>query len=312
MLYCFKPVNGKIEQLSMEKIVRGCWIDATDPTDDEIIFLSQITKIPEEDLKMPLDEEERPRIEEADDFTMIVYRAPFVHKEEEEIEISTAPVGIFLTAKYVITIHLHHTKYLEYLVERGKNENVLSSLSFFVIRVLNEITKRYFNIIRRIEKDVDEIENAISEGSGTVGIDRIINTRKILIYFHRALIANRAVVIIGIETGIRFIDRKYTEKFKDLHTETIQLIEMSGTYRDILAGSLDAYYYRASDAANQSVKILTVITAILSVPALIIGLYGMNVKLPFENHPFAFGIILIMSLVSSWITYLIFNRKKWI
>ena len=59
-------------------------------------------------------------------------------------------------------------------------------------------------------------------------------------------------------------------------------------------------------------KILTLITIILSIPVVFSSLYGMNVKLPFQESPFAFLIVIGSSLVLALIGILIFIRNKWL
>jgi magnesium transporter len=59
-------------------------------------------------------------------------------------------------------------------------------------------------------------------------------------------------------------------------------------------------------------KYLTAVTAVLLVPMLITGLYGMNVALPLQKHSQAFWIITGMLVISSMITLFFFYNKKWI
>ncbi|MBI5061785.1 MAG: hypothetical protein HZB67_05740, partial [Candidatus Aenigmarchaeota archaeon] len=127
MLKAFTTLNGKLKEVQIEHVGKELetrtknyfWIDATEPNVSELHELSKIAKIPIEDLNMCLDEEERPRIEQTEGYQLIIYRAPYVHREKSDIEILTSPIGIFLTKECTITVHLHHTRYLEDVVERG-------------------------------------------------------------------------------------------------------------------------------------------------------------------------------------------------
>jgi len=59
-------------------------------------------------------------------------------------------------------------------------------------------------------------------------------------------------------------------------------------------------------------KTLTLITIILTIPVLFSSLYGMNVKLPFQDHPLAFFIVIGTSFILSLMAIFIFVRKKWL
>jgi magnesium transporter len=79
--------------------------------------------------------------------------------------------------------------------------------------------------------------------------------------------------------------------------------------RDVLSNMLDAYASIVSNNLNIVMKFLTSVSIILSFSVLITSFYGMNVALPFQNHPFAFFYILIAS-VASFIFLYMFSRKK--
>lgn len=295
MMKFFKPVKGKIAE--SERLEKKCWIDCVEPSEEELKKLSRIAKIPLEDLKMPLDEEERSRIEVAKRFLMVIYRVPYTHREKEEAEILTAPMGIFITPDYVITIHLYHTRVLHNIIERGKKESLLKDFSYFTTEVLFEITKRYFQILRGIDQELEELEDEIK--AKKADLNRIADIRKLLVYFHRALIANRVVILTLTEKTIKFFE-KDVEKLRDLHTETFQLIEMSGTYRDIVIGMLEFHESKTSTSMRDTMKIMTMVVSIL---AILIILSNMNLvffypgSLPFFLLYIITGIIIFISLM---------------
>jgi len=108
------------------------------------------------------------------------------------------------------------------------------------------------------------------------------------------------------------MDEENENLFEDIITESKQAIEMANVYSDILSGMMDAFASIISNNLNIVMKILTLITIILSIPVVFSSLYGMNVKLPLQESPFAFFIVLVISLLLSFIGILIFVKKKWI
>ncbi len=108
------------------------------------------------------------------------------------------------------------------------------------------------------------------------------------------------------------MDEENETLFEDIITESKQAIEMANVYSDILSGMMDAFASIISNNLNIVMKILTLITIILTIPVLFSSLYGMNVKLPLQDNPLAFFIILGLSFVLSLMAMLIFFKKKWI
>ena len=91
------------------------------------------------------------------------------------------------------------------------------------------------------------------------------------------------------------------EILEDAIIENRQAIEMAQIYRDILNGTMDAYASIISNNLNGVMKTLTAITIVLAVPTMISSFWGMNVKLPFENNPFGFVIMIILAVVTTLI-----------
>ncbi|MFH1630972.1 MAG: CorA family divalent cation transporter [Candidatus Aenigmatarchaeota archaeon] len=235
MLKCFKQTNGKISEISIDGISKNCWIDCTEPTDSELKTLSKITDIPLGELKLCLDEEERPRIDFGKDYCLIIYRAPYVKKEEDEIEVLTSPIGIFVKKNFVVTVHLHHTKYLEDILERGKSGEFLwQNPSRFLLRTLSSITERYMLALKRIEDEIEKVEERDIDHIFHNPDRDIMSTKKTLTFFHRSLLADRVVLISIIEKKNPFIDQSLVESFGDLNVETLQLIDTSIIYKDVI------------------------------------------------------------------------------
>ena len=132
-----------------------------------------------------------------------------------------------------------------------------------------------------------------------------------MIFFHKALIGNREV-LTGIEKEfLREIKGANLRRFRYLYNDVTQLIEMVGTHREVLTGTLDIYLTSVSNNMNEVMKRLTVITSFILIPTLISGIYGMNFKGMDEfNWPygqfFAYGMMFISTLA----VFFYFKKNK--
>ena len=70
MLRIFSSINGQVEQI--EKPENGSWLCLSEPTDVELATVASQTGIDLADLRAPLDDEERSRVDVEDDYTMII------------------------------------------------------------------------------------------------------------------------------------------------------------------------------------------------------------------------------------------------
>ena len=88
-------------------------------------------------------------------------------------------------------------------------------------------------------------------------------------------------------------------------------MEMANIYREILSSVSDTYEAIISNNLNITMKILTSITIIFSIPTMVSSFMGMNVDLgSIASMKYAFIILLIISLVISVIIAVIFRKKK--
>ena len=63
---------------------------------------------------------------------------------------------------------------------------------------------------------------------------------------------------------------------------------------------------------NKTIKLLTAIMILFSIPTMISSLYGMNVPLPFEAKPYMFSILLTIIIFFSLVCGYLFRRRKWL
>ena len=90
-----------------------------------------------------------------------------------------------------------------------------------------------------------------------------------------------------------------------------QGLEMAHIYTNILSSTLDAFASIISNNLNNIMKRLTSITIVLSLPALVTSIYGMNVPIPYANSTHAFYIPIILSLLVSVVISWYFMKRKW-
>ena len=101
------------------------------------------------------------------------------------------------------------------------------------------------------------------------------------------------------------------ELLEDVGIENRQAVDMCNIYRDILSGTMDAYASIISNNVNSIMKLLTVITLIISIPTLFASLWGMNTGVPFEGQKYGFYVVTGISLIIAGVAgYYLLRTKK--
>ena len=308
-------VAGSLNDLGS---VAKCWVDCINPSQKELKEISERAKINLHILKETLDKRERPKVIDLENYSLIVVRAPWV----EHDHIRTTPICIFISKNKnnVITITLKETHSIMKISEMVKTNKIdlhNNGLSFFVYRLLDEVLETYFYIMDTLEEKIDKIEDRVVSEPDKVSVKNIFSVKKTLIFFHKALTANREVIASIEKEYVAHIDKKNVKRFRTLYDDVTQLIDTEGTYRDILTGTLDIYLTSVSNNLNQVMKTLTIVASFVLIPTLISGIYGMNFNInsPFNMPELAwkYGYFFALGLMalSITLTYIFFKRKGW-
>ena len=321
MLKVYSFQKGAVTEASPKDLatISVCWADCTAPSEEELKLISENTNIALDELNEALDQEERPKVSDLENYSLIIVRTPW----DENGVVSTLPIAIFIskTKNNVVTLSLQETKAIKRIKELLKINKVElheKGVGFFTYSLIDEMLSEYFTIIDRIEETIDEIEEEVVQRPGKRTIEKIFAIKKTLIFFHRALTANREVISAIEKEYITQIDKKNIKRFRNLYNDAIQLIDTETTYRDILTGTLDIYLSSISNNLNQVVKTLTVITAFVLVPTLIAGIYGMNftnaspLNMPELHWKYGYFFALSLMVLSTAGMYWFFKRKGWV
>jgi len=321
MLRVYKFQKGGVKAGSLDDLssTSKCWAECINPTKKELKSISEKAKISLNELKKVLDEEERPKVSDLENYSVIIVRTPWIHEDE----ILTTPVSIFISKNKnnVITITLKEVnsiKNIKQYIAIKKFDIYEKGISFFTYRLLDEVLDTYFSILDNLEEKIDYIEDRVVEKPDKMTVEHIFSVKKTLIFFQRSLTANREVITAIEKEYVVNIDKKNIKRFGALYNDVTQLIEMVGTYRDILTGTLDIYLSSTSNNLNQVMKTLTIVASFVLIPTLISGIYGMNFSrnspynMPELYWQYGYFFALGLMLFSVIATYVFFRRKGWL
>lgn len=163
MIRIFKTIDGKIHQV--EEASEGCWLALTDPTATEIFEVARKYHIEVDDLRAPLDEEERSRIEVEDDYTLIIVDTPILEERGEKDWYGTIPLSIIVTDEIIITVCLEDTSVLGRFMD-GRVRNFYTYMKTrFILQILYKNASMFLHYLRIIDKKSEEVEEKLQEST---------------------------------------------------------------------------------------------------------------------------------------------------
>lgn len=291
---------------------KGNWINMVSPTEEEIAEVCKNVNIEENFIRYALDNEEKARIdiEDEDNTVLFIIDVPVRERERDSIIYSTMPIGIiFVRDDYFITVSLNKNQIIENLENKLKNI-ITYKKSRLLLQIFYSNAEMYLNLLKKINKETEIAEYILKNSMKNKELLKLLSLEKSLVYFTTSLKSNEVVMEKTMRGKIVKLYEEDEDLLEDSIIENKQAIEMSKIYSDILTGTMDAYASIISNNLNGVMKFLTSITIILAIPTMLASYWGMNVKVPLENNPYAFYIILLVSVIIAIIVTLWLNKKN--
>ena len=304
--YYYKSIRSdKLEEI--EKFQKGAWVHAENPTKDEIETLIKVHKLDEGLVADALDEDEMPRLEREDDQVYIYVRAAVALPEGA---FDTIPLLIVYTPESIITITLKKLPHFAQFFG-GKLEFATTQRTRFMLQILHQIAEQYDKYITTTGKQIKAIRNRLRghEIRNKDFIDFVTIEDEINEFLAALLPAGATLrrLKLGRSIELHEDDRDVLE---DLELSITQSIESCRSNIKSIINIRQAYSSISSNNLNRSIKILTIVTVMITLPNIFFSMYGMNLKLPFAEMEWAFfgllGVIVLVLIAS----YIILKRKR--
>ncbi len=308
MINIYKTVDNSL--LKISDFEEGCWINMINPTVNELELINEILNVDMDFLRAPLDDEESSRIEVEDGQVFILVDIPVVDIEEDSYVYYTLPLGIILKDKHIITICLKGNSVIQHFEENKVRSFCTYKRTRFVLQLLYRMDTRYLVYLKQIDKMSDKIEHQLHKSMKNKELIQLLDLEKSLVYFSTSLKGNEIVLEKLLKFDVLKLYPEDQDLLEDVIIENKQAIEMASIYSNILSGMMDAFASVISNNLNIVMKMLTSITIVMAVPTMFASFYGMNVGLPLQNSPYAFLIVVGLSVVVSGIAAIFLAKRN--
>ena len=320
MYRIMKSTNNGMDELELDSLEKGCWIDIVSPSPEELHEVADATGIQMDFLSAALDDEEKSRIETEDDIPVL----------RSNKDYDTLPLGIIVSADYIVTVCLEPNAVIADFSSYNYKMFSTFKKTRFLFQILYKSATLYLKYIRIIIKRTDELEQHLRQSMENSELFNMLDLQKSLTYFTTSLRSNYIVTekllrLRSTNQSAHLILRlrstnqsahliKLYEEDEDLLEDVIieykQAIEMVEMYSHILNSMMEVFASIISNNLNLVMKFLASVTIILAIPTTIGGLWGMNVPVPLSDSPYGFLVIGGTSLLVAGVTgYWLWKRR---
>jgi magnesium transporter len=295
------------------------WLDVVDPTDEELEALQSEFSLHELAVEDSRKWGQRAKVDFYPEHLFLVAHGLTLDAAEELVdrEVHLFAGGAF----FVITIRREPRFDFGDVAARLQGATHLGGegIGHLLYLLIDEIVDGYLDAIERFEDLSDDIEDALSEQDDVTDEQssrdlarRIFHVRQQVVRFRRLAAPMRETVDLLLETP-EISTQPLVPYYRDVLDHVIRALELADNVRDVLTAARELQLAQQANRMNIVVKQLSAWAAIILIPTLIAGIYGMNfVHMPeldwLLGYPFALGVM----AVSAFLLFRTFRKRDWL
>lgn len=290
------------------------WYHILNPSEDDLNYLKDNFHFHPLDIEDCRSINQRPKIDIYDDYYFMILHFPYLDKANKFVR--TKEVKIFWGKDYIISIGKSHwviknlfNSFKENAVKHDKN--ISGSSDGLLYTILDRLMVETYSLLLRLGGEVELINRELFNKKAEKTIERISVTRKNIILIN-TIFKPQLRLFHKFESGdIKGYADDMEEYWGNILDYYQKMWDMVEDYAELIEGLSKTFDSLQTNRINEIMKILTFFSSIMLPLTMITGMYGMNIGLPFQGHPYAFWMVFgFMGLiVISLVIY--FKRKGW-
>ena len=271
-----------------EKLKTFSWVNVGNPDHEDFEKLQQEYKIDEDTISDILDPDEQPRFEVEDDYKVIIVRFPIVNREIETTW-HTEPLSIIYSRDKVITVCRKRCDLLDKIKKDEK-----STREEFILNIIYYIAESYLRSLKELNKRVMRAKNVLSQRIRKQELLSLLDVENSYTLYMAGIKGNISVMD-KLDKLRGFVKTDEAEELaEDARIELAQATEVVTSYSKMLKAIKETFESVINMDSNTYINRLTMWNIILIAPTIVVGYYGMNMKLPWAENDWTAVIILVL------------------
>jgi magnesium transporter len=309
-------VEGDLSEALAAARSRGdsfIWIGLHDPTEDELGRVAKEFDLHALAVEDAVKAHQRPKVEEFEDSLFVVLKT--VRYDEPTQQIELGDVMLFMGDSFIVSVRHGQARALKGIRQRLEREPELLECgpSAVLYAVCDAVVDDYSDILLAVEEDIEEVEERVFSPVRTNDAARIYNLKREVIEFRRGvrpLIEPMARLASGL---IPRIHEHLHPFFRDVADHAVRVAEQVDGFDDLLSSVLNANLAQVGVQQNADMRRISAWVAIVAVPTMIAGIYGMNFDhMPELRWQYGYPLVLGVMAVFCFGLYRAFKRSGWL
>ena len=292
------------------------WLDVESPQDEDFAVLAREFGLHELSVEDMRHRDQRPKVESFENYYFVVLR-PLSRGDDGKLV--QQEVHALIGDRFLVTLRYDPVYDLEEVLARwdrlgGDDED--RGPGFLLYVLLDEIVDTYLNLVEGFEDEADDLEDLVFSEDGqtpTMGLQqKLFGLKRDIVRYRRSVMPLRRVVDFFQEQP-QVVTGSLAPYYRDVADHVVRCVELVDNVRDLLTALLEVRLSQVANRLNEVMKKLTSWAAIILLPTLIAGIYGMNfVHMPELRWRFGYPMALGIMAATSGVLYAIFKKRDWL
>ncbi|HLL40838.1 MAG TPA: magnesium and cobalt transport protein CorA [Rubrobacteraceae bacterium] len=290
------------------------WVTLHEPSREEFLSVAGEFGLDKMAVEDAVELHQRPKIERADNRLFVVLKSARYTEDAGRVEFGE--IHAFLEPDFIVTVLYREDPALYGVREEMEGDPELLRLgpAAVLYEIMRKVVEGYTPVVDGIENDLDEVEAEVLGGNAGMS-GRIHELSREVIRFHQATKPLAGALEQLVESGAAndLVDPETHKHLRRLRDRVTHVTERIEGFRDLLSSILDVSLTIVGTHQNDQMQRISAWGAILVVPTLIAGIFGMNFEEAWWIHAeYGFEAMLALMVLISVLLYIGFKRSGWL
>ena len=295
------------------------WIGLHEPDAEQITDIAEVFGLHPLAVEDAVHAHQRPKIERYDDmlfsvFKTVRYVAHASPTTANEI-VESGELMVFTGRDFVVTVrHGQHSglRRVRHQLEADP-EHLAQGPAVVLHAVADHIVDAYLAVSEGVEGDIDTMETEVFAPYSEVGAEQIYLMKREVLELRRAITPLVQPMRRLTEGYSPLVPSEVRSYFRDVDDHLATVAERVGSFDELLTTLVDAVLAKITLRQNNDMRKITAYAALLAVPTMLAGIYGMNFDYMPELHwRFGYPMAVLVMLTACLLLYRGFKRSGWL
>jgi magnesium transporter len=289
------------------------WLGLHEPSHEEFERVRTAFHLHELAVEDAVNAHQRPKLEVYGDTLFLVLKP--VHYLDREEVIETGEILLFVDRRFLVSVRHGDVGPLAQVRDRleAQPEALVRGPGAVLHAILDRVVDGYAPVARSVQVDLDQIEEQVFSPERHNPTERIYKLQREVVEFDRAVTPLAEPLDRLATERFPLVDDELRNYFRDVHDHVLRTIQQIESFRHLLSSALQANLTQVGVRQNEDMRRITAWVAILAVPTMVAGIYGMN----FDHMPelgWKLGYPAVLCLIAVVCSYLYyrFRRSGWL